>query len=96
MAATPNLDEAVKLVEDATGYAPNRPVAELDGWHYGERVRVLEDDDDAGIGSGEEGWLVLMMVGAAKYQNEHVSVGIVVDGSDSALDVSLDNLEGVN
>lgn len=96
MAAHLTLDEAVAAVEKATGFAADRPVAELHGWHYGERVRILEDDDEHGIFAGDEGWLIFEEVGAVEYHNLRVSAGFVPDGQDSGDEVSLDNLESVD
>jgi hypothetical protein len=95
MTAMPNLDEAVKLVEDATGFRADRPVAELNGWHYGERVRVIEDDDPNGVYADDEGYLVLEEVGSVELGNLRIAAGIVPDGQDCENDISLDNLEAV-
>lgn len=96
MAAYPNLDEAVKLVENATGFTSDRPVAELHGWHYGERVRAIEDDDDNGIFAGDEGYLIIEEVGSPQHNNVRISTGFIADGYDSDNEVSLNNIEAVD
>jgi hypothetical protein len=57
------LDELVAQVREQTGYTAERAVLRFNEWTFGERVRIVEDDDGGGLCSGEEGVLVLEEVG---------------------------------
>lgn len=72
-----------------------RPVRDYDGWTFGDRVRVLEDDDEAGLSEGEEGVLVLEKVGAPEFNSERVAVSILIDGESSTREVDPGIIEGV-
>ena len=61
---------------------PERAVKEVDGFTFGERVRVLEDDEEEGVFEGDEGVVLIEKVGAAKYGNERAAVFLKCDGRD--------------
>jgi hypothetical protein len=91
-----SLAETIKKIEQETGYVedePARAVEEHEGWHYGERVRIVEDDDDEGLFADDTGYLILSEVGARKYGNLHTKPYFLPDGMDTPLPVSLDNIE---
>ena len=69
-------------------------VAEYEGWKTGDKIRVLEDDEEEGVWEGNEGTLELEIVGSPDYGNERVSFAIVQDGVDP-LEVQPDNIEAV-
>lgn len=72
------------------------PIKELDGWKFGERVRVLEDDGDEGIFAGDEGVLVLEIVGSEEFHNERICASFITDGCDGGGEVDLGNIEAVD
>ena len=72
-----------------------RPIEECEGWYFGERARVVEDDEDEGAYAGDEGFLIIEIVGSTKYGNERNAFSLIIDGSDSPVSVEADNLEGV-
>lgn len=72
---------------------PANAVHELDGFQFGERVRVIEDDEDNGIFAGDEGDLILEEVGAVEYGSQRVMACIVQDGM-GPMEISTDNIEG--
>lgn len=86
-------EEAISRVEAILGEQINRPVAEHDGWHFGERVRIIDDDDDKGVFAGDEGHVVIEKVGAPEYGNVRTCVAVLVDGTDAPTEVGLDNIE---
>jgi hypothetical protein len=94
MAETVN--DPVVAVREATGYEPDRPVLRHDDWSYGDRVRAIADDEDNGVFSGDEGYLILEMVGAPEYHNERVSLGLLAEGFSDPVDVDPDNIEPVD
>lgn len=52
----------------------DRIVEEYQGWNHGERVRIVEEDEDRGFFEGDTGTLYISMVGAPEYGNERVCV----------------------
>lgn len=95
--ADDELEQAIARVCEASGAdreeVAERAVLEHDGWRFGERVRVVEDDEDEGVCSGDVGFVLLNEVGAAQYRNVRVSVSILPDGMDAASEVDPSNLE---
>jgi hypothetical protein len=85
--------DELQKIEELIGEKIPQPVESYDGWSFGERVRVIEDDDREGLCAGDEGYLVLQTVGAAQYGNVRTDVGVLMDGYDSPLSTDLDNLE---
>lgn len=85
----PNLDEHVDDV--------GRKVEEHNGRKFGERVEVGDDVDDAmGPFLGEQGWLIMQTVGAAKYGNERVWTGVLVDGTEMPVEAPLEVLDNID
>lgn len=74
------LEQAVERVKAATGFEPDRPAEEVDGWHYGERAFIVDDTDR--YFAGTAGYTVVEHVGAAKYNNERVVLMFLEDGTD--------------
>lgn len=88
-----NLEGKIAEVKEKTGYEPDRPVDNAYDLNFGERVRVIEDDEDNGVYSGDEGYVILETVGSAEYHNERTWLGLLIDGYDSPVDVEPDNIE---
>lgn len=86
-------EDELQKVEELIGQKIERPVERYDGWSFGERVRVIEDDERDGLCAGDEGYLVLQEVGGAQYGNVRTDVGVLMDGYDTPLSTDLDNLE---
>lgn len=58
------------------------------------RFRLVDDvDDEAGPFAGEEGEVIVSVVGAAEYRNQRVYVGFVAEGTDSPGEVRDPSLE---
>src|SRR4051812_43823111 len=93
---TGTLDERVKQVSEQFGCDVSRPVEECNGWHFGEAVQPIEDDDDSGIFTGTEGILLIEKVGAAEYHNERTAFFYLEAGMDTPNEISPDNLEAIN
>lgn len=75
---------------------PERKVETHEGWTYGERVRVVQDDENEGLFEGTEGNLLIEKLGAAEYGNVRVGVFFVEDGMDGPVEVrDYDYIEGV-
>lgn len=94
---TIDVEAGITKVREESGTACDidRPVAEYEGWHFGERVRVIEDDEEAGAFEGDEGWLTLEMVGAPEHGNERVSAGFLGEGMADPIEISLDSIEAM-
>jgi hypothetical protein len=92
--ASETFEQAVERLR-GLGFEFDRPVAELDGWQFGEAVRILEDDEDNGIFEGAEGWIGFERVGSAEYHTERVQPVFYEQHYDSGNEVSLDNIEAV-
>ena len=90
-----DFQQEVDRVEEILGDAIDRPVEEHEGWHFGERVRVIEDDEVHGFYEGDEGVLVISRVGSAEYRNERVAVSILIDGTDSPMEIDTMAIEGI-
>lgn len=75
--------------------ADEKCVASMEDFTFGDRVHVLEDDEDNGISEGEEGILLFFRVGAAQYGNVHTAAYILLDGTDTPTPVDLGNVEAV-
>ena len=91
MSREETFEQAVARIRKLTEV--ERPVASKAGFIFGQRVRVLEDDEDNGIFAGDEGWLVIEEVGAAEYHNIRTVLGFLADGLDCANTIASDNLE---
>lgn len=88
------LAERVKRVTNATGYVEEEEaVFEHDGWNYGDRARMTEDNDDEGVFSGDEGWLVPCKVGAVEYGSTRTVLYFLADGMSSPIEVQPDQIE---
>jgi hypothetical protein len=91
-----SLRAAIARVQQATGYADEdaeRAVPEYNGWQYGERVRIIEDDEREGLFAGDEGFIVIGEVGAPEYGNVRTAIHIIPDGMDGPCEVAYDNIE---
>lgn len=75
------------------GATIERPVEEFEGWTFGERVRVVEDDEDNGLFEGDEGTLVPEEVGAPEYGNVQVKLYLLIDDTDCPIGVTADQIE---
>ena len=64
---------------------PDRKVEELDGYKFGERVRLTEDIEFSH--EGAEGRLLLETVGGEEYGNLHDAMHFVEDGMDLPMEV---------
>lgn len=71
----------------------DRKVEEYDGLRFGDRGRIVEDNENLMIYEGEEGYVILETVGAPEYGNVHTGVYFLVDGSDSPMQVTSDLIE---
>lgn len=65
----------------------DRAVKEHDGFVFGERIRVLEDDEDQGLYADDEGVLIIEKVGHPGGHNERTAVYLIVDGTDSPVEI---------
>lgn len=83
-----NFEEALLHLERELGEPPENPLREADGWSFGERVTVIEDDDDHGLCAGDEGMLVIESIGGRTVHS------ILMDGNDTTLQVDPDNIDG--
>jgi hypothetical protein len=83
--------ERVKALQ--SGEAVDRPVEEHGGFHFGEFVRTIDDANDGSYEAGEEGTLVLQLVGRADLSNERVDCGVIFEGNDCPTDVDLMDIE---
>lgn len=95
-----NLQDTIAKICNETGLdkedAAERAVAEHNAWHFGERVRIVEDDEGRGLYAGEEGYLLIHEVGAPEHNNVRVSMSILMDGYDSpGGEVTPDDFEAV-
>lgn len=81
-------EEALLHLERELGEPPESPTPEHDGWSFGEKVTVLEDDDDHGLCAGDEGMLVIEVIGG------RIVYSILIDGNDTTLQVDPDNIDG--
>lgn len=59
-------------------------VAEYEGWKTGQKIRALEDDEDEGIYAGDEGTLLIEVVGSPEYGNERIAFSIKTEQMDAA------------
>jgi hypothetical protein len=87
-------EEAKAKAEAIIGDELDRPIEELDGWHFGERVSVIEDDEPRGVFAGDEGVLLISEVGAPEYRNVRNAFHILIDGTDCPMEVDPLNIEG--
>lgn len=88
-------EEELGRINGLLGDEVSRPVKDAHGWSFGERVRVIEDDENAGVFENDEGWIVLESVGAAEYGNVRTAFMILLDGSDCPIEIPFDIIEGV-
>lgn len=72
-----NLDE---LLDD-----PERKVEELDGYHFGDRIELINDIEFSYAGA--QGRLLLETVGAEQYGNLRKQMFFVEDGMDMPMEV---------
>jgi hypothetical protein len=91
------MPEFKEIVEDlrTKGIDIERPVEKCQGFHFGERVRVDEDDpygyaytDDTGICVPEE-------VGDEAHRNKQIKMYLLIDGMGSSVEVDPENLESI-
>lgn len=88
------LAEAIKKVHDATGYVEEeQAVFEYEGWNYGERVRVTVDNDEEGVFSGDEGYLVPCKLGSVEHRSARTALYMLVTGMSSPVEVKPDEIE---
>jgi hypothetical protein len=87
-------EEAKAHVEAIIGDEFDRPIEELDGWKFGERVRVLDDDERNGVYEGDEGVLLISEVGAPEYGNVRKAFHILIDDQDCPMEIDPFNIEG--
>jgi hypothetical protein len=75
-------EEFAAKVAELTGSLdnPDAAVKEHDGFTFGERVRVLEGDDDEGVYEGDEGTVIIEALGLAELGSARTAVFLVVDG----------------
>jgi hypothetical protein len=89
------LDRAIDALAAETGAdrtdLADRAVLERSGWRFGERVRMLDDQDP--FQAGEEGHVVIQEVGSAEFNNRRVAVFFMVEGTDAWDEVDPSNLE---
>jgi hypothetical protein len=72
----------------------DRAVAEKDGWHFGEKVQIIEDAEQPDtVYEGDEGFLILETVGAPEFGNERVAAFIVQPGLVDPVEVDLGNVQ---
>jgi hypothetical protein len=79
---------------DREGYAAKE-------WREGEdgleavigRFVIVEDDEDRGLYSGDEGPLTACIVGSPEYHNERILFAITPEGQSGALEVRLDQVD---
>jgi hypothetical protein len=84
-------EEAIEHLRTELGEVPERPIAEYDGWSFGERVRVLEDSEE--VNAGDEGMLVIERVGSALHGSERICASILLDDVQATYEVGLSDLE---
>lgn len=91
-----SIESKVAELKAKTGFDDlDEAVEEHEGWHYGERVRVVDDvDEETGPWAGDEGYVVINKLGAARYGNERVAIHFLADGTDAPEEVSTFYLEG--
>jgi hypothetical protein len=94
------MDDALRAtiarVQQSTGFVDadaERAVASHEGWNYGERVRIVEDDEREHLYAGEEGYVIISEVGAPEYGNVRISLCILLDDTDCPMPVSPFNIE---
>lgn len=60
------------------------------------RFVVIEDDEDMGLYEGDEGELVVSVVGAEEYNNQRAHFGLLVDDTDCPIEVrDVFNIEAI-
>lgn len=96
--AEDTLEDRIAKVKAATGYddADEEAVLEAEGFTYGDRVRVVEDNEEEGVFAGDEGFVLPCKVGAAAYGNERVMLAFLIDGFDSPVEVTPDSIEQID
>lgn len=92
------LAERVALVKANSHYDPaedgeDRLVLSYEGFTFGDRVRVIDDDEENGLYADEEGYAVISKAGAAEYRNVRTVLAVLVDGTDCPMEAHPDNLE---
>lgn len=88
--AEAELAEIAKL--DAELDDPERKVEEYEGIYFGQKARVLEDDEENGVFEGDEGRIIIEKLGAAEYGNLRTAMFIIIDGM-GPVEVEPENLE---
>jgi hypothetical protein len=71
----------------------DRAVEEHQGFTFGQRVRVLEDDDDNGIWEGAEGVLIIEQVGSETHGSLRTGLFLLEEGMAEPNEVQADNIE---
>lgn len=94
------MDDALRAtiarIQQETGFVDDdadRAVAEHEGWQYGERVRIVEDDERHGLFMGDEGIVIISEVGAPEFGNVRTMLGVLIDDTDCPMEVSPFNIE---
>lgn len=96
--AMDTLEQRMALVKERTGFdeeEPARAVLEHEGFTWGDRVRVIEDDEDNGLFEGDEGFVIIGNVGSAEYRNERVMLAFLGDGFTDPNQCTADQIEAV-
>lgn len=97
MAVTGTIEERIEQIKRATGVTDDemfeRPVLEHDGYSFGERIRIVADDEQRGLYGGDMGYLILGEVGAPQYGNVRTAMHILIDEYDSLEEVTPDDIE---
>ena len=86
-------EEMQTEIASIMGEPVERPLAEHEGWQFGERVRATEGDEDEGLYAGDVGLLIIETVGSPAYGNERVAFSLLVDGYDSPVSIESWNIE---
>lgn len=77
-------DPRVKSVIDE-GIDVERPVETHEGFTFGDRVHLIEEDEDC--------TLVIEIVGGAEYDNERIALFVIPDGTDMPIEAPAWNIE---
>jgi hypothetical protein len=82
--------ELAKYLDD-----PECAVKEYEGFTFGERVRVLEGDDDEGVYEGDEGTVIIETLGSAELGSARTAVFLVVDGLIDPVEITRLEVESI-
>lgn len=59
---------------------PDRAVKKYDDFTFGERVRLLEDNEEEGVFAGEEGRVIIEQLGSEEHGSLRTAVFLVAEG----------------